>query len=131
MMTDQHPFKWRHFQAEIILFCVRWSLRYSLSSRDREEIMLERGRHVDHPTISRWVQRYTPELQKRCRPSLKTTNDSWRVDETSIKGRKEWMDLSRAVDFSRKHARFLLQPDQRCTSSQGVSPAQTPHRLSS
>ncbi len=49
-MTEQHPFKWRHFQSEIILFCVRWYLRYSLSYRDLEEIMLERGLHVDpHP----------------------------------------------------------------------------------
>jgi transposase, IS6 family len=31
MMTEQNPFKWRHFEAEIILLCVRWYLRYSLS----------------------------------------------------------------------------------------------------
>ncbi|BCL80952.1 IS6 family transposase [Ktedonobacteria bacterium brp13] len=42
-MTEQHPFKWRHFQAEIILLCVRWYVRYSLSYRDPEEIMAERG----------------------------------------------------------------------------------------
>ena len=110
MMTDQHPFKWRHFQAEIILFCVRWSLRYSLSYRDLEEIMLERGLHVDHTTIYRWVQRYTPELEKRCRPFLKTTNDSWRVDETSIKGRKEWMYLYRAVDSAGNTLDFFFSP---------------------
>ena len=62
-MTEQHPFKWRHYEAEIILLCVRWYLRYSLSYRDLEEIMLERGLHVDHTTIYRWVQRYAPELQ--------------------------------------------------------------------
>jgi hypothetical protein len=42
-MTEQHPFKWRHFEAEIILLCVRWYLRYDLSYRDLEEIMIERG----------------------------------------------------------------------------------------
>jgi hypothetical protein len=49
-MSNQslNPFKWRHFQVDIILLCVRWYLRYSLSSRDLEEIMLERGLHVDH-----------------------------------------------------------------------------------
>jgi hypothetical protein len=52
-MTEQHPFKWRHFQADMILLCVRWYLRYSLSYRDLEEIMLERGLHVDHTTIYR------------------------------------------------------------------------------
>jgi hypothetical protein len=50
-MTEQNPFKWRHFQAEIILLCVRWYLRYSLSSRDLEEMMAERGLCVDHSTI--------------------------------------------------------------------------------
>jgi transposase-like protein len=42
-MVEQHPFKWRHFEAEIILLCVRWYLRYALSYRDLEEMMLERG----------------------------------------------------------------------------------------
>ncbi len=41
-MTTQAPFKWRHFEAEIILLCVRWYLRYALSYRDPEEIMQER-----------------------------------------------------------------------------------------
>src|SRR5690348_3106510 len=75
-MTEQHPFKWRHFQSEIILLCVRWYLRSSLSYRDLEEIMRERGLPIDHTTIYRWVQHYAPELQKRCRPHLKTTTDS-------------------------------------------------------
>jgi transposase-like protein len=52
-MNDATPFKWRHFEAEIILLCVRWYLRYSLSYRDLEEMMLERGLHVDHTTIYR------------------------------------------------------------------------------
>jgi transposase, IS6 family len=50
-MSNASPFKWRHFQAEIILLCVRWYLRYSLSYRDLEEMMLERGLQVDHSTI--------------------------------------------------------------------------------
>jgi transposase-like protein len=52
-MNPSTPFKWRHFQAEIILLCVRWYLRYPLSYRDLEEMMLERGLHVDHTTIYR------------------------------------------------------------------------------
>ena len=52
-MTEQNPFKWRHFQAEIILLCVRWYLRYALSYRDLKEIMQERGLHIDHTTIFR------------------------------------------------------------------------------
>ncbi len=58
-MSHQHPFKWRHFQADIILLCVRWYLRYPLSYRDLEEMMLERGLHVDHTTIFRLSSKIT------------------------------------------------------------------------
>jgi transposase, IS6 family len=90
--------------------CVRWYLRYSLSYRDLAEMMLERGLHVDHTTIYRWVQRSAPELEKRCRPHLKATTDSWRVDETYIKVKKVWMYLYRAVDSEGNTLEFLLSP---------------------
>jgi IS6 family transposase len=109
-MTEQNPFKWRHFQAEIILLCVRWYLRYALSYRDLEEMMLERGLLIDHTTIFRWVQQYAPEMEKRCRPHLKACNDSWKVDETSIKVKKVWMYLYRAVDSEGNTLEFLLSP---------------------
>ncbi len=64
---------------------VRWYCRYSLSYRDLQEMMTERGVEVDHSTIFRWVQNYAPELDKRIRPHLTATNDSWRVDETYCK----------------------------------------------
>lgn len=97
-MNKATAFKWRHFESEIILLCVRWYLRYSLSYRDLEEMMRERGLHVDHTTIYRWVQHYAPELEQRCRPHLKATTDSWRVDETYVKIKGTWMYLYRAVD---------------------------------
>jgi hypothetical protein len=81
-MSDPSLFKWRHFQADIILCAVRWYLRYALSYRDVEELLRERGVSVDRTTVFRWVQRYAPELDRRCRPSLRATNDSYRVDET-------------------------------------------------
>lgn len=107
-MAVQHPFKWRHFQAEIVLLCVRWYLRYTLSYRDLEEMMKERGLSLDHTTIYRWVQYYAPELEKRCRPYFKTCNDSWKVDETDIKVKKIWMYLYRAVDSQGNTLEFLL-----------------------
>lgn len=107
-MDTSTPFKWRHFQADIILLCVHWYLRYSLSYRDLEEIMLERGLHIDHTTIYRWVQHYAPELEKRSRPHLKATTDSWRVDETYVKVKKVWMYLYRAVDTQGNTLEFLL-----------------------
>src|SRR5919199_2192462 len=118
-MSEQNPFKWRHFQAEIILLCVRWYLRYALSYRDLEEMMLERGLQVDHTTIYRWVQRYAPELDKRCRPHLKACNDSWRVDETYIKVKKVWMYLYRAVDSEGNTLEFLLSPTRDAQAAKG------------
>ncbi len=109
-MNQPNPFKWRHYEAEIILLCVRWYLRYALSYRDLEELMRERGLSVDHTTIYRWVQRYAPELEKRCRPYLKATNDSWRVDETYIKIKGTWTYLYRAVDSEGNTLEFLLSP---------------------
>src|SRR6266487_6853927 len=81
-----------------------------LSYRDLEELMQERGLNVDHTTIFRWVQHYAPELDKRCRPHLKATTDSWRVDETYIKIKKQWMYLYRAVDSEGNTLEFLLSP---------------------
>ena len=107
-MSVSLPFKWRQFEGEIILLCVRWYLRYALSYRDLEEIMWERGIFVDHTTIYRWVQRYAPELDKRCRPHLKPTNDSYRVDETYVKVKGSWKYLYRAVDSEGNTLDFLL-----------------------
>ncbi len=109
-MSHPSPFKWRHFESEIILLCVRWYLRYALSYRDLEEMMAERGLAVDHTTIYRWVQRYAPEIDKRSRPHLKVCNDSWKVDETYIKVKKVWMYLYRAVDSEGNTLEFLLSP---------------------
>jgi transposase, IS6 family len=75
-------FKGRHFEAEIIILCVRRYLRYALSLRNLEEIMAERNIQVDHVTIWRWIQRFAPELNRRCRRELRITDRSWRVDET-------------------------------------------------
>ncbi len=70
--------------------------------------MLERGLSVDHTTVYRWVQAYAPELEKRCRPHLKPTNDSWRVDETYIEVKGEWKYLYRAVDSQGNTLDFML-----------------------
>jgi transposase, IS6 family len=71
LKKNKSPFKWRHFEPALILLCVRWYCRYSLSYRDWEERMLECGLSVDHTTVWRWFQQYAPEIKKRMRPHLK------------------------------------------------------------
>ena len=101
-------FKWRQTAPELILCAVRWYLRYSLSLRDVEELLAERGLEADHTTIWRWVQRYGPELEQRLRRHLKPTNKSWRVDETYIRVRGRWCYLYRAIDSTGATIDFLL-----------------------
>jgi transposase, IS6 family len=107
-MNSKEPFKWRHFQKEIILLNVRWYLKYPLSYRNLESMMLERGLKVDHSTIARWVLTYSPEIEQRTRRYLKPTNDSWKVDETYIKVKGEWKYLYRAVDSEGNTLDFML-----------------------
>src|SRR4051812_44905698 len=105
-------FRGRHFEAEIIILCVRWCLRFGLSLRNLEELMVERNVTVDHVTIWRWVQRYAPELHRRCRPELRMTNRSWRVDETYLRVAGRWTYLYRAVDSTGSTIDFLLSPSR-------------------
>src|SRR5215467_3649307 len=106
--TQPALFKGRHFEAEIIILCVRWYLRFGLSFRNLKEIMAERNLSVDHVTIWRWVERYAPELNRRCRPELRRTNASWRCDETYIRVAGKWTYLYRAVDSTGATIDFLL-----------------------
>jgi transposase-like protein len=109
-MSQPKLFKYRHFEPEVILLCLRWYLRYALSYRDLEEMMAERGLSLDHTTIYRWVRHYAPILEKKCRAKLKPTNDSWRVDETYVKVKGQWIYLYRAVDSSGDTVEFMLSP---------------------
>lgn len=70
--------------------------------------MAERGVEVDHSTLNRWVLKYTPALNKRIRPHLGQTNDSWRVDETYIQVKGAWKYLYRAVDSAGNTLDFML-----------------------
>ena len=102
-------FKWKHFKQDIILMLVRWYVGYALSYRDVEELALERGLKVDHSTINRWVIEYAPQLEKifpnRCK---RPVGNLWRMDETYIKVKGQWVYLYRAVDKEGNTIDFML-----------------------
>jgi transposase-like protein len=86
------------FPPDVIIVAVRWYLRFGLSYRDVEELLAERGVEVDHVTIYRWVQRFTPLLADAARPCRHTVGDRWWVDETYVKVAGRWRYVYRAVD---------------------------------
>jgi len=64
---------------------VRRYLRYPLAYEHVAEMLAERGLEVDASPRLAEVQAYAPELNKRCRPHLRPTNKSYRIDETYIR----------------------------------------------
>ena len=86
------------FPPDVIVLAVRWYLRFGLSYRDVEELLVERGVQVDHVTIHRWVLRFTPLLAEAARPCRRLVGDRWQVDETYVKVAGQWRYVYRAVD---------------------------------
>jgi transposase-like protein len=86
------------FPPDVIVLAVRWYLRFGLSYRDVEELLAERGIEVDHVTVYRWVQRFTPLLADAARPCRHTVGERWYVDETYVKVTGRWRYVYRAVD---------------------------------
>jgi transposase, IS6 family len=86
------------FPPDVIVLAVRWYLRFGLSYRDVEELLAERGVEVDHVTIYRWVQRFTPLLAEAARPCRHAVGDRWQVDETYVKVAGRWRYVYRAID---------------------------------
>jgi transposase-like protein len=108
-MTDARSvFRGFRFPAEVILWAVRWYLRFPVSYRDLELMLADRGVEVDHTTMSRWVLRFAPELEKRIRRHLRPCRGPWHIDETYIRVDGRWRYLYRAVDGTGQTIDFLL-----------------------
>ena len=85
------------YPPDVIVLAVRWYLR-NLSYRDVEELLVERGVDVDHVTVFRWVQRFTPLLADAARFARRSPGDRWFVDETYVKVNGVWRYVYRAID---------------------------------
>ncbi len=108
MSLIQKAFSRLHYPVDVIAQCVRWYLAYSLSLRNLEEMMAERGILVDHYTLYRWVIRLVPLLDKTFRLRKRPIGCRWRMDETCIKVKAQWKYLYRAVDTAGQTIDFLL-----------------------
>ena len=107
--TERNPlFAGRWFEDDIILLCLRWYFRFKLSYRDLVEILGERGLPISHTPILRWVVRYAEICERRWSRFERPVGGSWRVDETFIKVRGQWMYLYRAVDGQGNTVEFCL-----------------------
>jgi len=98
------------FPPDVIVLAVRWYLRFGLSYRDVEELLTERGVEVDHVTIYRWVQRFTPLLADAARPCRHAVGQRWFVDETYVKVTGRWRYVYRTVDQSGQVIDVFISP---------------------
>ncbi|PVX85639.1 transposase-like protein [Paraburkholderia unamae] len=98
-----------HHPLDVILLCVRWHVAYSLSLRNLEEMMSERGFEVDHSRVHRRVIKLVPLFEKAFRKYKRPVGKSWRMDETYIKVKVHWKYLYRAVDKEGNTVDFMLR----------------------
>jgi transposase-like protein len=110
-------YKGRHFDRSVILLCVRWYLAYSLSLRNLEEMMAERGISVDHATIHRWTVHYAPLLLEQFNGRKRAVTGRWHIDETYIKVRGQWRYLYRAIDSNGDTVEFWFSERRNLTAA--------------
>jgi putative transposase len=97
-VSSVSPYKGHRFPAEIISHCVWLYFRFSLSFRDVEEMMAERGVVVSYETIREWCQKFGQSYAKRLRARRGHLGDRWHLDEVFLKIQGKLQYLWRAVD---------------------------------
>ena len=115
-----------YFPPDVIVLAVRWYLRFGLSYRDIEELLAERGIEVDHTTIYRWVQRFTPLLADAARPRRHAIEARWEVDETYVKVAGVWRYIYRAVDQYGQVIDVFVSPRRDATAARRFLTAPSP-----
>jgi transposase-like protein len=108
--TSSSAFARFYLPSDVIVLAVRWYLRFNLSYRDIAELLVERGIEVDHTSVYRWVQRFTPLLADAARPCRHAVGSRWQVDETYVKVAGQWRYVYRAVDEFGQVIDVLVSP---------------------
>jgi len=109
-------FKRHRFPPKIIRHAVWLYARFTLSFRDVEDLLAERGIDVSNETVRRWFLKFGRLVAVNLRHSRPRASARWHLDEMVIKirGRKHW--LWRAVDDEGEVLDFLVQA-RRCAKS--------------
>lgn len=116
-------FKGSHYPKEVVLNTVFFYIRYAISYRDLEEIMVERGVAVDHATLNRWVVKYSPLIAGRAQRRKSVASSSWRMDETYIQVKGKRTYFYRAVDKFGKNLDFMLSEHRSEVAASAFLPA--------
>jgi transposase-like protein len=103
-------FKHHRFPPEIIRHSIWLYARFTLSFRDVEEMLAERGLDVSYETIRRWFLKFGTVIAANLRRTRPRPSDHWHLDEMAIviRGKRGW--LWRAVDNEGEVLDFLVQP---------------------
>ena len=106
-------YRYCHFPPTIIQHSVWLYARFSLSFRDVEDLLAERGIDVSYETVRRWVAKFGPQIARRLRQHRSPAHPLWHLDEmfVSIGGKR--MYLWRAID---QNGEILQSPQTRTLS---------------
>lgn len=101
-------FKGVHYPKDVILDAVFFYVRYAVSYLDLEEIMVERGVSVDNSSLNRWVVRYSQQLAWKTKKRKRPVAGSWKMDETYLRVKGEWVYLCCAIKKFGDTVNFML-----------------------
>src|SRR6201988_2716844 len=100
----------RHrFPPAIIQHAIWLYLRFTLSYRDVEDLLAERGFEVSYETVRRWVLKFGPVIARRLRRHRPRPSDRWHLDEMVVRIAGQRMYLWRAVDHEGEVLDMLIQ----------------------
>src|SRR3981189_3675953 len=106
---DELSYRRHRFPPPVIQPAIWLYLRFTLSYRDVEELLAERGLEVSYETVRRWVLKFGPGFARRLRRSRPRPTDRWHLDEMVVRIAGRRMYLWRAVDHEGEVLDMLVQ----------------------